>query len=185
MSRAADPEGLRPEQLEVWASLATLMQRLPAALDAQLQRDSGVTHFEHGVLHALDSAPDRTLRMSALAGYAGSTLSRLSRAATRLEGKGWMRRSTDPTDGRFTLAHLTDEGHEQVTRATPGHQALVQRLVFDALTERQARQLGEISRRLAEAAGDAPAWRPPGSAATATDAGGASGAAESGLTDAP
>ncbi|RIJ55271.1 MarR family transcriptional regulator, partial [Clavibacter phaseoli] len=96
MPPTADPEGLRPEQLEVWASLATLMQRLPAALDAQLQRDSGVTHFEHGVLHALDSAPDRTLRMSTLAGYAGSTLSRLSRAATRLEGKGWMRRSPDP-----------------------------------------------------------------------------------------
>lgn len=166
MPRAVDPEGLRPEQLEVWASLATLMQRLPAALDAQLQRDSGVTHFEHGVLHALDSAPDRTLRMSVLAGYAGSTLSRLSRAATRLEGKGWMRRSTDPTDGRFTLAHLTDAGHDQVVRATPGHQALVGRLVFDALSERQARQLGEISRRLAEAAGDAPAWRPPGSATT-------------------
>jgi len=183
MPRAADPEGLRPEQLEVWASLATLMQRLPAALDAQLQRDSGVTHFEHGVLHALDSAPDRTLRMSTLAGYAGSTLSRLSRAATRLEDKGWMRRSTDPTDGRFTLAHLTDEGHEQVARATPGHQALVGRLVFDALSERQARQLGEISRLLAEAAGDAPAWRPPGS--TATDAGAASGGAEPGPTDAP
>ncbi|MBF4630943.1 MarR family transcriptional regulator [Clavibacter michiganensis subsp. phaseoli] len=185
MPRAADPEGLRPEQLEVWASLATLMQRLPTALDAQLQRDSGVTHFEHGVLHALDAAPDRTLRMSTLAGFAGSTLSRLSRAATRLEGKGWMRRSTDPTDGRFTLAHLTDDGHAQVARATPGHQALVQRLVFDALTERQARQLGEISRRLAEAAGDAPAWRPPGSAATSTDAGSAPGAAVHGPTDAP
>jgi DNA-binding MarR family transcriptional regulator len=164
MSSAAGPEGLRPEQLEVWASLATLMQRLPAALDAQLQRDSGVTHFEHGVLHALDSAPDRTLRMSVLAGYAGSTLSRLSRAATRLEGKGWMRRSTDPTDGRYTLAHLTDQGHDQVARATPGHQALVGRLVFDALSERQVRQLGEISRRLAEAAGDGPVWRPQGSA---------------------
>jgi len=166
MSRSVDPGGLRPEQLEVWASFATLMQRLPAALDAQLQHDSGVTHFEHGVLHALDSAPDRTLRMSTLAGYAGSTLSRLSRAATRLEGKGWMRRSPDPTDGRFTLAHLTDDGHEQVARATPGHQALVGQLVFDALTERQARQLGEISRRLADAAGDAPVWRPPGSSAT-------------------
>lgn len=159
MTDDADRGGLGPEQLEVWASLATLMQRLPAALDAQLQRDSGVTHYEHGVLYALDAAPDRTLRMSTLAGYAGSTLSRLSRAATRLEARGWMRRSADPADGRFTLAHLTDAGHEQVTRATPAHHALVERLVFGALTERQARQLGEASRRISDAVSPAPAWR--------------------------
>jgi DNA-binding MarR family transcriptional regulator len=161
MSTPADDRGLSPEQLEVWASVATLMQRLPAALDAQLQRDSGLTHFEHGVLYALDTAPDRTLRMSTLAGYASSTLSRLSRAATRLERRGWMRRAVDPTDGRFTLAVLTDAGHDQVARATPAHHALVGRLVFDALDERQARQLGEISRQLADAVGSAPAWRPP------------------------
>jgi DNA-binding MarR family transcriptional regulator len=168
MSTPADDRGLSPEQLEVWASVATLMQRLPAALDAQLQRDSGLTHFEHGVLYALDTAPDRTLRMSTLAGYASSTLSRLSRAATRLEGRGWMRRAVDPTDGRFTLAVLTDAGHDQVVDATPAHHALVGRLVFDALSARQARQLGEISRRLADAVSEAPAWRPPGSAATGT-----------------
>ncbi|RIJ49602.1 MarR family transcriptional regulator [Clavibacter lycopersici] len=171
MSTPADGQGLGPEQLEVWASLATLMQRLPAALDAQLQRDSGLTHFEHGVLYALDTAPDRTLRMSTLAGYASSTLSRLSRAATRLEGRGWMRRSVDPTDGRYTLAHLTGSGHELVASATPAHHALVGRLVFDALTERQARQLGEIGRRLAESVSDAPAWRPAGSGTTDAEGG--------------
>ena len=113
-----DTDGLTDEQLEVWAALATLLERLPNALDAQLQRDSGVTHFEHGVLFALDRAPERTLRMSVLAGYASCTLSRLSRAVTRLEAKGWVRRLVDPGDGRFTLAVLTDAGHEQVERAT-------------------------------------------------------------------
>jgi DNA-binding MarR family transcriptional regulator len=169
MATTAGSEGLSPEQMEVWASLATLMQRLPAALDAQLMSDSGLTHFEHGVLYALDTAPERTLRMSTLAGYASSTLSRLSRAATRLERKGWMTREADPTDGRFTLARLTPAGHEQVARATPAHHALVGRLVFDALTERQARQLGEIGRRLSESVSAAPAWRPPATAAGTGD----------------
>lgn len=146
----------------VWASFATVLERLPTALDAQLQRDSGLTHFEYGALYALDTAPDRTLRMSTLAGYASCTLSRLSRAITRLEGKGWVHRRPDPSDGRFTLAVLTDSGHAAVAQATPGHRALVDRVVFGALTAAQVRQLGAISRRIAAAVGPEPVWTPPG-----------------------
>ncbi|MFJ3320244.1 MULTISPECIES: MarR family winged helix-turn-helix transcriptional regulator [unclassified Curtobacterium] len=153
--------GLSAEELEVWVALATVLERLPTALDAQLQRDSGLTHFEHGVLFALDSEPDRTLRMSVLAAAASGTLSRLSRAVTRLEQKGWVHRVVDPTDGRFTLAVLTDSGHEQVVASTPAHQALVRRVVFDALTPAQVRQLGAVSRRIAEAVGGTPVWSPP------------------------
>ncbi|MFF2051129.1 MarR family winged helix-turn-helix transcriptional regulator [Leifsonia sp. NPDC058194] len=158
---ALSGQKLSGEKLEAWASLATLLERLPAALDAQLQRDSDMSHFEHGVLYALDTAPDRTLRMSVLAGYASSTLSRLSRAVTRLEKKGWARRVIDPTDGRFTLAILTDAGHDAVAASSPGHEQLVERLVFDALTAAQVRQLTAISRRISEAIDAAPAWRPP------------------------
>ncbi|MFF1573548.1 MarR family winged helix-turn-helix transcriptional regulator [Leifsonia sp. NPDC058292] len=161
MSKPSKPAGMKPQNLEAWAALATLLERLPTALDTQLQRDSGLTHFEHGVLYALDSAPERKLRMSTLAGYASSTLSRLSRAVTRLEKKGWMRRAVDPTDGRFTLAILTDEGHSKVAESTPAHHALVERLVFDALTVDQTRQLGEISRRISETIDTAPVWTPP------------------------
>src|SRR6478609_4100689 len=139
MSSAVAPSPLSADHLETWAAVGTLLERLPAALDAQLQRDSGVTHFEHGVLFALDTAPDRRLRMSTLAGYASSTLSRLSRAISRLEKRGWARREVDPADGRFTLAVLTDAGHELVVRSTPAHHALVEELVFGSLTDAQAR----------------------------------------------
>lgn len=158
--RGMAQSGITGEQLEVWAAVATLLERLPAALDAQLQRDSGLSHFEHGVLTALDTAPERTLRLSTLAGYASSTLSRLSRAVTRLERKGWVRRVVDPTDGRFTLAVLTEEGHEKVVEATPAHQALVRRLVFDTISPEQAHQLGAIARGIADAIDPAPAWQP-------------------------
>lgn len=164
MPSSPEPAALSPDHLEVWASVASLLERLPAALDAQLQRDSGLTHFEHGLLFALDSAPERTLRMSTLAGYASSTLSRLSRAISRLEKKGWVRRRADPTDGRVTLATLTEAGHAEVVRSTPAHHALVERLVFQSLTDQQIRQLGTISRRIAEAIDpSAPTWTPANS----------------------
>lgn len=168
MPSSPEPAGLSPDHLEVWASVASLLERLPAALDGQLQRDSGLTHFEHGLLFALDSAPERTLRMSTLAGYASSTLSRLSRAISRLEKKGWVRRRADPTDGRVTLATLTEAGHAEVVRSTPAHHALVERLVFQSLTDQQIRQLGTISRRIAEGIDpSAPTWT-PASSRTAT-----------------
>jgi DNA-binding MarR family transcriptional regulator len=151
---------LSPEELEIWAPVATLLERLPTALDAQLQRDSGLTHFEHGILFALDSAPDRTLRLSVLAGYASCTLSRLSRAVSRLEAKGWVRRETDPTDGRFTLGILTPSGHEKVAESTPAHHALIRELIFDSLTAAQTRQLRTISQRISAATGSDEGWRP-------------------------
>ncbi|KQR51839.1 MarR family transcriptional regulator [Leifsonia sp. Leaf336] len=161
MTSSSDLSGLSPAHLEAWGAVATLLERLPAALDAQLQRDSGVTHYEHGLLYALATAKDRTLRMSTLAGYANSTLSRLSRAISRLEKKGWVHREADPTDGRFTLAILTPEGHEQVLRANPAHHALVEELVFAPLTEAQVRQLAVISSRIATAIDPAaPTWEP-------------------------
>lgn len=160
MPEQPDDAPLSQEQLEIWSSIATLLERLPTALDAQLQADSGLTHFEHGILFTLDSAPDRRLRLSTLATYASCTLSRLSRAVSRLESKGWVRREVDATDGRFTLGVLTDEGHEKVTESTPKHHALVQHLIFDNITAAQARQLGSVSRRVSSAAAPEPIWTP-------------------------
>ena len=151
---------LSTEELETWSALATVLEWLPPALDAQLQRDSDLTHFEYGILFALADAPDRTLRMSVLADYANSSLSRLSRAATRLETKGWLTRRPDPDDGRYTLATLTESGAGKVEQATPGHVETVRRLVLDALTAAQKRQLREISRRVTAAIRTESGWRP-------------------------
>lgn len=159
----SDPSGhaiLDGDELETWSSLATLLEWLPTALDAQLLGDSEMTHFEYGILYALADAPEATLRMSVLAGFANSSLSRLSRAAARLEKRGWMRRSPDPADGRFTLAILTDAGLAKVEQAGPGHVKTVRRLVVDPLTPEQLKQLKQISRRILGAIREDEGWRP-------------------------
>ena len=104
-----DPRWLTSQERASWLSLAAMMIKLPCALDAQLQRDAGLSHFEYQVLAGLSEAPDRSLRMSDLAVLANGSLSRLSHVVNRLERRGWVRRAADPADGRFTLATLTED----------------------------------------------------------------------------
>ena len=162
MSETRGLSELEDDELLTWSGMATVLEWLPTLLDAQLQQDAEISHFEFGVLFALLHAPDRTLRMSVLAGYANSTLPRLSRAVTRLERRLWVERAVDPQDGRYTLATLTEAGREKVEEAAPGHVATVRRLVLDPLTKAQQRQLQDITRRILTAAGAGQPWRPPG-----------------------
>ena len=160
MTDASDQSSLDGDDLATWAAFATVLEWLPPALDAGLARDVDLTHFEYGILYALATAPERTLRMSVLAGYANSSLSRLSRAATRLEGRGWITRTRDPSDGRSTLALLTAKGLEVFENATPVHERNVRELVLDPLTSAQKQQLRAISRRIQQAVRENEGWAP-------------------------
>ncbi|MGA8636279.1 MAG: MarR family transcriptional regulator [Candidatus Dormiibacterota bacterium] len=146
-----EPRWLNQDDRQAWVAVAKMLIWLPAALDDQLQQDSGLSHFEYGILAALSDADAETLRMSELAIYANGSLSRLSRAVTRLEGRRWVTRRPDPADGRYTLAVLTDSGRAVLIKAAPGHVEAVNRLVFDVLTTAQARQLRLIAGRILNA----------------------------------
>lgn len=161
MTDSHHSDDLAGEDHKTWAGLATVLEWLPSALDAPLMQDFGLTHFEHGILFALSSAPEQTLRMSELAGFANSSLSRLSRAASRLQDRGLVQRAQDPMDGRSTRATLTKAGRELLERATPAHVATVRRLVLDPLTATQRRQLHTITARIQQAIRADEGWRPP------------------------
>jgi DNA-binding MarR family transcriptional regulator len=151
MDAPQEPRWLDAEEAQAWLALASTLIRLPSALDAQLHQDAGISHYEYQALAMLSQEPDRTLRMSVLATRTEGSLPRLSQVAARLERRGWVRRTPDPADGRYTLAILTGEGLAKVTQAAPGHVEEVRRLVFDPLTNAQSRQLREICRRIMRA----------------------------------
>src|SRR5689334_1459252 len=134
-----------------WMTLIALLMSLPAAIDAQLKRDSGLNFFEYSILSALSRRPGRTVRMNALAQFAGGSASRLSHAVSRLERQGWVRREVHNGEIRCTEARLTEKGWAVLVAAAPGHVREARRLVFDAITPEQAGQLRQIARQLLEA----------------------------------
>jgi len=145
-----EPRWLTDEQQQAWRRLVTVLFKVPAAMEAQLQRDARLTHMGYLVLSTLSERDDRRLAMSKLAKQATASLSRLSHVVARLEAQGWVRRERDPEDGRVQIAVLTDEGYAKVVDAAPGHAEAVQQLIFDRLTPTQVRQLVKVCDSLLE-----------------------------------
>ncbi|MCA0328898.1 MAG: MarR family transcriptional regulator [Actinobacteria bacterium] len=141
---------LDDREMAAWVRLAAVMELLPGVLDQQLRRDSDVTHFEYWVLAMLSEAPDRTLRMTALAARTSGTLPRLSHVVKRLEDRGLVERFPCPQDRRATNARLTDAGWALVQQAAPGHLEAVRGSVIDALTPEQQEQLRGIADAILE-----------------------------------
>jgi DNA-binding MarR family transcriptional regulator len=149
MEGQGEPRWLSQDERDAWISLSWLMIKLPGEIDAQLQRDSGISFFEYLVLAALSMSPDGCLRMSDLAQHVNGSVTRLSNVAKRLEQRGWMRREPSAENGRYIEATLTEEGMAVVENAAPGHVAAVRRYVFDALRPDQVTGLRDIGRQIA------------------------------------
>jgi DNA-binding MarR family transcriptional regulator len=148
-SRAAVQPGRRLNHPEwsAWLQLVATLTLLPAALDSQLQREAGMSHFEFGVMAALSRQPGRSLQLKDLAVVANGSLSRLSHVISRLERRGWVRR-TSRGKGRATHAELTDQGYRKLLETGPIHFREVRRLVFDVLTPDEVKALKQVTSRI-------------------------------------
>lgn len=142
-----DPQWLSSQEKEAWTSLISVILLLPGKLEAPL-RQKDLTLFEYLTLSHISEAPDRRIRMSKLAFLANGSLSRLSNVVKRFEQRGWVTRSPDPLDGRYTIAALTDDGYQLVVEAAPIHVRSVRNLVLDPLTAADKRALTRIATKL-------------------------------------
>ncbi|MCV7224771.1 MarR family winged helix-turn-helix transcriptional regulator [Mycolicibacterium komossense] len=152
---------LRPEtmwldddQQRAWRQLLSMIMELPAALESDLQRTTGLTTFEYLVLANLSEAENKTLRMSELAARANSSLSRLSHVVKRLADDGLVIKGVCADDGRVSVVELTKAGMKRVAAAAPLHVAKVRELVVEPLTKAELIGLGKaaeaITDRIAE-----------------------------------
>lgn len=142
MTTTPGPPWLNVEEMRAWRAIWAVMTWLPTRLDAELRAEAGMSLAEYSALSQISEAPEPTVRLGELAVSANMTLSHLSRVLSRMEGQGWVIRSADPQDGRYTLGRLTAAGRAKVEATAPGHVAAVRRYLFDALTPEQVRALG-------------------------------------------
>lgn len=139
---------LTDDERVAWLRLVAVTMLLPGRLEAELKRDAGLSHFEYYVLAMISESEGKVLALSELASRTNSSLSRLSHVVGRLEDQGLLTRSTSPTDGRASIATLTDDGWTKVVASAPGHVEEVRTVVFDPLSARQVEELSEICARV-------------------------------------
>ncbi|MHA2788870.1 MarR family winged helix-turn-helix transcriptional regulator [Corynebacterium sp. S7] len=149
----ATPNWLSDTEQDAWLSLWSILEWLPVRLGEQMQAESGISLAEYNALSQISMVPDATIRLSELAEMANMKLPHLSRVMTRLENAGWVIRFPDPTNGRYTLAQLTEAGKQKVAEAAPGHVAAVRRYVFDSLSPEQVEAMVEINTPIVKAIG--------------------------------
>ena len=156
----AEPDGgptkrINEDHPQEWIAFVKVLLVLPGVLEAQLLRDSDLTLLGYMILARLADTPNETLRMSQIATMANGSLPRTSQAISRLEDRGWVRRTVISGRGqgrRFTTASLTQAGRAHLAQATPEHTALVRRLVFEPAGD-QFSELGSIAQHIVEALG--------------------------------
>ncbi|TFD49136.1 MarR family transcriptional regulator [Cryobacterium frigoriphilum] len=143
-----EPRWLNDEERTAWLRLIAVTMLLPSRLESELKRDAGLSHFEYYVLAMISETPERALLLTEVAARTNASLSRLSHVVGRLETQGFLSRCTSPTDGRASLARLTEAGWAKVVASAPGHVEEVRTVVFDSLHDGQVEQLSAICAQL-------------------------------------
>src|ERR1700760_2575020 len=91
---------LSDDEQRTWQTYLRMSSLLPAALNRELQQDSGLTLPEYEVLVQLSEAPQHRLRPFQICEALSWEQSRLSHQLTRLERRGLVTRQECGADGR-------------------------------------------------------------------------------------
>jgi DNA-binding MarR family transcriptional regulator len=137
---------------DAWIGLLETHKQLTRMLDAELESRYGLSLSGLELLARLAAAPDRCLRLSALAAQAGLSLSRVSRIAVMLETRGLIERTPCHEDARAVEAHLTRKGLTLMREAQATHFASVQERFFDQLRAGELDVLADVFGRFSERA---------------------------------
>jgi DNA-binding MarR family transcriptional regulator len=133
---------LTAEEQTHWRSFRGGSARLFAALEHELERDTGLSTHEYEVLVRLSEAPERTLRMAQLADNLAHSRSRLTHTIRRMEEQGLVARLPCVEDARGVNCSMTEKGWQVLVAAAPSHVQSVRDHLVDVLTPEQFAALG-------------------------------------------
>jgi DNA-binding MarR family transcriptional regulator len=121
------------QQQRAWLAYMRVNLKLTYEMNHQLLADSELSLADYHVLSKLRQAPDRRLRISALAQEIGWERSRASHQVRRMEKRGLITAKPAADDKRATEITVTDRGNAAFRQAAPGHAALVRELFFSGI----------------------------------------------------
>jgi DNA-binding MarR family transcriptional regulator len=140
-----------PEDWELWRTMRSVNEQLARELDRQLQRDSGISQADYGILVTLFESPERQLRTGELGEALAWEKSRVSHQVARMEARGLVERVVCESDGRGTWVRLATAGTRALLGAMRQHATAIRELFLDELdAEEKAVMLRATSRVLAK-----------------------------------
>src|SRR5690606_8196732 len=134
---------LDESQQRHWRALLTGTSALFAALNHDLEAETGLGLNEYEVLVRLSESEDRTLRMSVLAEGLVHSRSRVTHTVSRMERRGLVLRRPASCDGRGVECVMTDEGYAALVAASDVHVSSVRKRLVDVVTPEELVAIGE------------------------------------------
>ena len=134
---------LSPRELRAWRGLLRVHAKLVKALDAELEREHGLSLTTYEVLLYLNDADEGRLRMHDLAASVLLSRSGLTRLVDRLERDGFVERQACDSDARGSFAVITDAGREKLAAARATHLDGVRRHFLSHLDDARQDLLGD------------------------------------------
>jgi DNA-binding MarR family transcriptional regulator len=128
---------LKDTELGAWTSFLRAHHDVTGKLEAELEREHGISLPYYEVLLHLGRAPERRLRMSDLARSVLLSPSGLTRLVDRLVRDGMVERVPCESDGRAMYAMLTEAGHARFRRAARTHLRGIRQHFLWRLTDEQ------------------------------------------------
>jgi DNA-binding MarR family transcriptional regulator len=135
------------ECARAWSALTAAHARVAGRLAAALARSCRLTVNDFEILLRLEQHD--SLRLSDLSPAVPLTQPSLSRAVTRLAGRGCLARSGDPADRRGVLITITPAGRDLLRAAIPVHAATVRAELLDHLNPAEQDLLARVLARVA------------------------------------
>ncbi|MCX4883566.1 MULTISPECIES: MarR family winged helix-turn-helix transcriptional regulator [unclassified Streptomyces] len=141
----ASPSGADHEYLSLERELTVLFRRARAN-QGEMAREvhPDLETAAYGLLIRLDECGRQ--RATELAAYIGVGKATMSRQLRALEDLGLVAREPDPADGRAWLVHLTDEGHQRVSKVRDARRARY----VSQLSHWERREVAELARLLGQ-----------------------------------
>ena len=141
---AASGDRLDDVQIETYRALMGVAGQLRFRLERHLKAESDLSLVQFELLGRLMQVTDHRLRMTDLADEFAVTRSAITYQVSVLVERAYVKRVPSPDDERSTMVELTDAGHRAFLGVLPGHVEIVRALLFDALLERDAQDLGRV-----------------------------------------